>query len=292
MQVIDAWKEVYLAGTEWDQFSDVDRYPWDFGHLDDAINEGNLKDGKLFVFGTTEPQLVNTKEHPSGTVIPIPVIIVVSSKLAPPSTVSIKSVQRVEEEILPMSRMKMGWYPLVPPGVDPIRGAKSQRLYVLKCEQRRAGLKNLKIDRLKQYEYVLPYIFFPEKQEEEVPDTVINMMVDLVDGGKPLVFEYDYELDDIDEFVPEKLKEEDLDGAKYEAQLRDEIKKQVKATKMKQKAEREAMKKEIDNMSTEEKDSLRTLKAYKFYPQNEEPNVQEFKNTFINRYYLHADEVF
>mmetsp|Transcript_26498 Transcript_26498/g.103249 ORF Transcript_26498/g.103249 Transcript_26498/m.103249 type:complete len:119 (-) Transcript_26498:1608-1964(-) len=118
------------------------------------------------------------------------------------------------------------------------------------------------------------------------------MMVDLVDGGKPLVFEYDFELDDIDEFVPEKLKEEDLDGAKYGAQLRDEITKQVKSTKMKQKAEREAMKKEIDNMSAEEKDSLRTLKAYKFYPQNEEPNVQEFKNTFINRYYLHADEVF
>jgi len=48
------WKEVFLVGTEWDQFGDVDKYDWDFDHLDDAINDGELKEGKLYLFGSTE----------------------------------------------------------------------------------------------------------------------------------------------------------------------------------------------------------------------------------------------
>lgn len=59
-------------------------------------------------------QLVKTEESPSGTVVPIPVVIAISSKLPPPSVIGIKSVQRLEEEIIPMQKMKMGWFPYVP----------------------------------------------------------------------------------------------------------------------------------------------------------------------------------
>lgn len=50
----DVWKEVYLAGTEWNQFADVDKYDWDFEHLDDALNDGALAKGSVYLFGSTE----------------------------------------------------------------------------------------------------------------------------------------------------------------------------------------------------------------------------------------------
>mmetsp|Transcript_7227 Transcript_7227/g.22023 ORF Transcript_7227/g.22023 Transcript_7227/m.22023 type:complete len:294 (-) Transcript_7227:79-960(-) len=288
----EVWKEVFLVGTEWDQFGDVDKYDWDFDHLDDAINDGELKEGKLYLFGSTEPQLVQTKDAPEGQIIPIPFIVVLKCKLPPPSTVGIKSVQRVEEEIVPMEKMKMGWFPLIPDGMDPLRFTKKkQRVFVLKCEQRRVGLKNLNIDRVKSYEYVLPYIFFPDKQEDVEEDTVVNIMTELEEGAKPMVFEFDHELDDLDDFVDEKMKEEEIDE-KFKDRLRDQIKEQVRAHKKKYKQEREDRQKRIDAMSEEEKDSLRDMKIYKFYPQNEEPNVQDLKATTVNRYYLHAHHVF
>lgn len=50
----NVWKEVFLAGTDWDQFGDVASIDWDFGHLDDALQEGDLSSGKVFLFGCTE----------------------------------------------------------------------------------------------------------------------------------------------------------------------------------------------------------------------------------------------
>lgn len=126
--------------------------------------------------------------------------------------------------------------------------------------------------------------------EDDIPDTTVNIMVELEEGGKPLVFDYDYELDDLDEFVPEKMKDEELDP-KHEEKLREEIKKQVKARKLEQKTEKLAKQKQVDDLSPEEKESLKEMKIYKFYPQNDEPNVQELKVSFINRYYQHATEV-
>lgn len=241
----------------------------------------------MYLFGSTEPQLVQTKVNPSGEVLPIPVVVAVVAKKPPPSLIGIKSVQRTEEEILPMEKLKMGWFPCLP--VSTGRGIFKPRIFALKCEQRRARIGHMNEDDVKKYEYVLPYILFPEKEmEEETVDTVVNVMVDLEGLNKPLVFEYDWEMDDLDEFVPEKLKEEEIDEKKHGKSLRAAIEDQVAATKAKYREERAAKRKRIEEIDEAERESLRTMQIYKFYPDNEEPDVSKFKTKYINRYYGHA----
>jgi len=302
----EVWREVYLSGTEWDQLELVDSIEWDFSHLDAALNDplGILTHFQLphlptpeylvHLFGSTEPQLVSTDSNPNGQVIPIPVIIAIISTRAPPSTLGIKSVQRTEEEVLPMKDLRMGWFPVLAAN-ELISGVRrsSPNVFALKCEQRRVGLKNISEEKVKKFDYVLPYIVFPkDNNEDEVVDTVVNVMADLpnADGtnGKPLVFEYDWEMDDLDDFVKEKCDDEELDESKVGDMLRDQIKSAVKAEKLKNKAEREAKAKVFQDMDPKEVESLKTMKLLKFYPANSNPDLSEFKTKYINRYYGHA----
>ncbi len=111
----DVWEHVYLAGTEWSQIEEVQQEEWDFEHLDDALTYGELSSKMVHLFGATEPQLImRDEEDVKGSIIPVPVIIAVESARPPPSTIGIKSVQRTEEEIIPMSSLKMAWHPHVP----------------------------------------------------------------------------------------------------------------------------------------------------------------------------------
>ncbi|EME32388.1 hypothetical protein Gasu2_05480 [Galdieria sulphuraria] len=286
---MNVWKEVFLAGTDWDQFGEVAKIDWDFGHLDEALEEGDLSSGKVYLFGCTEPQLI--KVHQKETVVPIPAIVAIQSKKPPPSFVGIKSVQRVEEEIVPMERMKMGWYPFIPSNILKSPEKFKPRIYVLKCEQRRAGLRNLSQDSLKKYEYVLPYIVNPDKQEDDTDlETTVNVVAEVPGRNQPLVFEYDWELDDLEEFVSEKLKEEELPES-VAMSLKESILSEVKSTKRKKREENERKRKVLDNLSEEDKDSLRSQRVIKFYPQGNEPDISTCKTSFINRYYGHAQEV-
>lgn len=165
------------------------------------------------------------------------------------------------------------------------------RIYVLKCEQRRAGLRNLSQDSLKKYEYVLPYTVHPDKQEDDTDfETTVNVVAEIPGRNQPLVFEYDWELDELDEFVAEKLKEEELPDSVSES-LKESIREEVKNAKRKRKEERDRKNKLLNNLSEEEKDSIRNQRIIKFYPQGKEPDISSCKTSFLNRYYGHANEV-
>ena len=287
----ETWRAVYLAGTEWDQLQLVYSIDWDFDHLDDALTDGDLEGKKVHLFGATEPQLLMRDEKDTkGDVVPVPVIVAVVSNVAPPSTVGVKSVQRAEEEILPMSEMRMGWHPFAPENVQLSKRFKPN-VHVLKCNERKARLRNMQEAAVHKYDYVLPYFIKPEEVEDVTVDTVVQVLAEL-DGKKaPLMCEYDYELDEIDEFVEETLKENGLDADKHSAPLKKAIKEAEKATKLKYKAEREARRKRIADIPQESRDAIKNMKLLKFYPQNEWPDVSKIKAPFINRYYGRATQV-
>eukprot|EP00871_Galdieria_phlegrea_P006038 jgi/Galph1/921/GphlegSOOS_G5598.1 len=290
-RVRDIWKEVFLAGTDWNQFEEVEKIDWDFEHLEEALEAGDLSSGKVYLFGCTEPQLVRIPGSENETIIPIPAIVAIQSDTAPPSYVGIKSVQRVEEEIVPMEKMKMGWYPFMPPSSLKSPEKFKPRIFVLKCEQRRVGLRNLSEDSVKKYEYVLPYIVYPDKLEDEVSlDTTVNVVAEVPDRNQPVVFEYDWELDDLEEFIAEKLKEEELPESAAGA-LKEAIKMEVQNSKKKQKEEVQKKRKVLDSLTEKDKESLRKQRVLKFYPQNKEPDISHCKTSFINRYYGHAQQV-
>jgi FKBP-type peptidyl-prolyl cis-trans isomerase len=146
-------------------------------------------------------------------------------------------------------------------------------------------------DSLKKYEYVLPYIVYPDKQEDDADlETTVNVVAEVPERNQPLVFEYDWELDELDEFVAEKLKEEDLPESAAES-LKESIRSEVSNAKKKKREEKERKKSLLDNLSEEEKESLKSQRVIKFYPQGEDPDIRQCKTSFINRYYGHAQEV-
>merc|ERR1711879_655586 len=133
----------------------------------------------------------------------------------------------------------------------------------LKTHQRREGLKDMSEEELAQYNYALPYIFLPRVQEEPKSDTVVNVVTEV--NGKGATFEFDWEMDDVEEIAAETLKENDLDPEKDEKQLQELIK-VIK-----------------DTVNAEKKKALDELKIWKYYPQNEYPDVSGNKVAYVNR---------
>jgi hypothetical protein len=296
----DVWVDVYLSGTEWDQMKSVHSVPWDFSHLDDALTDGILSSGKapmVHLFGCTEPQLIPASAgDENGTITIVPVIVAIVSTCPPPSLVGIKSVQKTEEEITPMKDIRMGWHAR-PADNAPRRNPPKAIVHVLKCSERRARLKNMKEEAVHKYDYVLPYVIRAGAADDEEPETNVQVLADDLEGrANPLMMEFDYELDDLDEFVEEQIKDnDDLDEKRHGASIRAAIQAAVKAQKQKFKAERDAIKSRADALSKEEKESIAKMKVYKFYPSNEEekfPDVSGIKSAYVNRYYGRADDVF
>ncbi|PXF46867.1 hypothetical protein BWQ96_03396 [Gracilariopsis chorda] len=287
----EVWKEVYLAGTEWDQINGVYKEQWDFDHLDESLTDGDLSGKKVHLFGATEPQLIMVDEDDTkGEVVPIPIIVAVVSDVAPPSTVGLKSVQRTTEDIVPMSKLRISWQAYAPPNVA-FRAKFKPNVYVLKCNQRFVSLKPKGEEAVHKYDYVLPYFFHPDKQEDDTVDTVVQVLVELEGRQTPLMCEFDYELDELDEFVEETVRDNELDKEKHVEPLKTYIRESVRNMKMRHKAEKEEKKRRIDEMSKEELEGIRNMKLIKFYPQNEWPDVSKVKSRFINRYYGHASEI-
>lgn len=76
-------QEAYMVGTEWDQYDKVWEVDWQFGSLEAAFEEGGVLHGqKVWVFGATEPQLVDWQgKH---RVIQIPAVVAVSGPACAP----------------------------------------------------------------------------------------------------------------------------------------------------------------------------------------------------------------
>ncbi|CAG7891414.1 unnamed protein product [Brassica rapa] len=284
------WKAAFPVGTEWDQLDALYEFNWDFKHLEEALEEedGLLYGKKVFLFGCTEPQLVPFKG--ANKILHVPAVVAVESPFPPSDKIGITSVQREVEEIIPMKTMKMNWLPYIP--VDK-RGRQVDRMdfqiFVLGCTRRRAALRHMKEDLVKKYEYCLPYFYQPFTEDELEQSTEVQIMFP---SEPPVVCEFDWELDELEEFV-DKLIEDEALAAEQKDEFKEYVKEQVRAAKKANREAREARRKAIEDMSEETKQAFQSMKFYKFYPlpSPETPDVSGVKSRFINRYYGKAHEV-
>lgn len=285
----DLWKEVFPVGTEWDQLDSVYQFKWNFSNLEDAFEEGGVLYGKkVYLFGCTEPQLVPYENK--NKIVCIPVVVAVVSPFPPSDKIGIKSVQREVEEIVPMKEMKMDWVPYIPleKRDRQVERLKSQ-IFILSCTQRRSALRHLKVDRLKKFEYCLPYFYQPFKEDEFEQSTVVQIMFPV---EPPVVCEFDWEFDEVDEFTDKLVEEEALAEDQKDA-FKDFVKEKVREAKKANREAKEARRKAIEEMSEETKAAFESMRFYKFYPVKtlDTPDVSNVKAPFINRYYGKAHEV-
>ncbi|KAI9165083.1 hypothetical protein LWI28_007357 [Acer negundo] len=283
----DLWKAVFPVGTEWDQLDSVYQYNWNFSNLEDAFEEGGKLYGKkVYLWGCTEPQMVTHNDV--HKVICIPIVVAVVSPIPPSDKIGINSVQREAEEIVPMKQMKMDWVPYIP---LENRGRQVERLksqiYILSCTQRRSALRHLKLDRLKKYEYCLPYFYQPLQEDELEQNTVVDI---IFPAEPPIVCEYDWELDELEEYTDELIKQEQLSEDQKD-EFKEFVKERVREGKKANREAREARKKAIEDMSEEAKAAFENMRFYKFYPvQKSDTPLIGSKSLFLNRYYGKAHE--
>ncbi|KAK4531788.1 hypothetical protein CCYA_CCYA09G2645 [Cyanidiococcus yangmingshanensis] len=301
------WRRVFYVGTEWDQIGDVYRFPWDFGHLDaDVISF--LREPSVvrwYLFGATEPQLVHWEQR--ETVLPIPTVVVVQSKSSPPPLVGIKSVQRTEEEIVPMRAVKMGFFPLDISEWHSLSSTRSgsitigkqcmtDRVQLLQCEQRRSSLRSLSAERLHRFDYVLPYSLRAEllaaDDDQEVDSTVDGMAEIPERPGQPIYFEFDWEMDPLEEYISEQLSAESVaDTDTNRAALRRAIQEAIELRQAALRKERAMRTARFEALTPMERESYRDMRIVKYYPRNDEPDIRACKTRFVNRYYGKANEV-
>ncbi|XP_061344421.1 protein HEAT INTOLERANT 4-like [Gastrolobium bilobum] len=286
----DLWREAFSVGTEWDQLDSVYQIKWDFSNLENAFEEGGILNGKkVYLFGCTEPQLVMFKGE--SKVVCIPVVVAVVSPFPPSDKIGINSVQREAEEIIPMKQMKMDWVPYIPlENRDSQVDRLKSQIFILRCTQRRSALKHLKLDRLKKYEYCLPYFYHPFKEDELEQSTEVQIMFPA--EPNPVHCGFDWEFDELEEFTDKLIQEEVLSEDQKDA-FKDFVKVEVREAKKANKEAREARRKAIEEMSEESKAALESMRFYKFYPVSspDAPDVSNVKSPFINRYYGKAHEV-
>ncbi|KAJ0974120.1 hypothetical protein J5N97_016085 [Dioscorea zingiberensis] len=278
----DLWQAAFPVGTEWENMDKLSEIKWNFSNLENAFEEGGVLHGKtVYMFGCTEPQLLVVNGEQKVTLIPI--VVVVDSPIPPSDKIGIKSVQRETEEIIPMKAMKMAWVPYIPleDRLSQVDRLKTQ-IFTLGCTQRRSALKLLKIERVKKYDYCLPY-FQPLQADEDEEDTVVNIMFPL---EPPVVCDFDWELDECEEFTNELIQNEALPEDKKD-EFMAYVKEQVKERKKAQREARQARQKAIDDMDERTKSAFENMKFYKFYPVQtpDTPDISEVKVPYINRYY-------
>ncbi|KAL1067089.1 hypothetical protein V6Z11_D12G106300 [Gossypium hirsutum] len=252
----------------------------------EAFEEGGRLYGKkVYLFGCTEPQLVPYKGE--NKVICIPVVVAVVSPFPPSDKIGINSVQREAEEIVPMKQMKMDWVPYIPLENRPTKTAPPSPGLSIGI---RVALKQMKIDRLKKYEYCLPYFYQPLKEDELEQSTEVQIIFPA--AQKPVFCEFDWELDELDEFTDQLIEADELDKDKKDA-FKEFVKERVREAKKANRQAREARKKALEEMSEETKAAFVNMRFYKFYPvpTPDTPDVSNVKAPFINRYYGKAHEV-
>ncbi|XP_043721505.1 protein HEAT INTOLERANT 4-like isoform X2 [Telopea speciosissima] len=286
----DLWQAVFPVGTEWDQLDSVYQFKWDFSNLENAFEEGGVLHGeKVYLFSCTEPQLVSFKGE--NKIICIPVVVAVVSPFPPSDKIGIKSVQRETEEIIPMKQMKMDWVPYIPleDRDNPVDRMNFQ-IYILSCTQRRAALRHLKLERIKKYEYCLPYFYQPLMEDELEQSTIVPILYPA--EPKPVFCEFDWELDELEEFTDDLIKEEELSEDQKDA-FKEFVKEKVREAKRANREAREAREKALEDMDEETKAAFERMRFYKFYPVQtpDTPDVSNVKVTFINRYYGKAHAV-
>ncbi|KAF9612723.1 hypothetical protein IFM89_003265 [Coptis chinensis] len=295
----DLWKAIFPVGTE------------------DAFEENGVLHGKkVYLFMCTEGTEAERLPANFGerNVIVFPVVVAVVSPCPPSDKIGIAAVQKEAEEIVPMNQMKMDWVPYIPlayrftilyrlsfqyiysfvVSIDfSYRDSQVDRLksqiFILSCTQRRAALKHLDIERIKKYEYSLPYFYQPFKDDEFEQSTGVDI---IFPAEPPVVCEFDWEFDKLQEFTDENLTNENiLEDQKDD--FKNFVREKVMEAKKANREEKEVRKKAVEEMSEDTRTTYNNIWFYKFYPVQspDTPDVSSVKSRFISRYYGNAHEV-
>ncbi|RLM74704.1 uncharacterized protein C2845_PM15G12590 [Panicum miliaceum] len=278
----DLWLSAFPVGTEWENIDKIKEFNWNFENLEKALEEGGELYGKtVYLFGSTEPRHLYVNGE--SKIVLIPVIVVVDCPFPPSDKIGINSVQRENEEILPMKAMKMTWVPYVPledrlSRIDSLE----TKIFTLGCTQRRSALKHLKTERVRKFDYCMPY-YMPLQPIEDEDDTVIDFLYPL---EPPIVDDFDWEMDDYEVFADQKVEDELLPEDEKE-KFKEFLKEKVRERKRELKQAKEARKKAIDDTDPKKKEAFENIKFYKFYPVKtpDTPDVDSVKSKYINRYY-------
>ncbi|RCV15018.1 hypothetical protein SEVIR_3G026400v4 [Setaria viridis] len=309
----DLWLSAFPIGTEWENIDKIKEFNWNFENLEKTLEEGGELYGKtVYLFGSTEPQLLDVNGE--SKIVLIPVVVAVDCPFPPSDKIGINSVQRENEEIVPMKAMKMAWVPYVPleDRLSRIDSLKT-KIFTLGCTQRRSALKHLKTERVKKFDYCMPY-YMPLNPPEDEDDTVVNIIYPL---EPPIVCDFDWEMDDYEDFIEEKVKDEVLpedEKEKFKEFLKEKVRERKRELKQvhnhlkyliifsrdlvlssiqcsqKLMQAKEARKKAIDDMDPKTREAFENIKFYKFYPVKtpDTPDVSNVKAKYINRYYRNA----
>uniref|UniRef100_A0A0E0PF72 Inositol-pentakisphosphate 2-kinase IPK1 n=2 Tax=Oryza TaxID=4527 RepID=A0A0E0PF72_ORYRU len=287
----DLWLSAFPVGTEWENIDKIKEFNWNFENLEHdirfpvgeqkALEEGGELYGKtVYLFGSTEPQLLEVNGE--SKIVLIPIVVAVDCPFPPSDKIGINSVQRENEEIVPMKAMKMAWVPYVPleDRLSRIDSLKT-KIFTLGCTQRRSALRHLKTERVKLFDYCMPY-YMPLNPPEDEDDTVVNIIYPL---EPPIVCDFDWEMDDYEDFADEKVKDEVLPEDEKE-KFKEFIKERVRERKRELKQAKEARKKAIDDMDPKVKEAFENIKFYKFYPVKtpDTPDVSNVKGRGICRF--------
>ncbi|KAJ0753285.1 putative protein HEAT INTOLERANT 4 [Helianthus annuus] len=282
----DLWKQAFPVGTEWDQIDLLLKHNWNFSNLEDAFEEGGILHGKkVYIFSCTEPQAKSIATL-------IPVVIVVVSPYPPSDKIVCTSVQMASEEIIDMKRMKMDWVPYIPLGKrdSSVERLKTQ-IFVLGCVQRRAGLKHLKLERVKKFEYCIPYIYNPLEEDETEQSTIVDILYPA--EPEPVFCQFDLDMDELKEFTNERISAEELSEDQRDG-FKEFVSEKVRERKRANHEERVRRRIAREQLSAERVAAFQNMKFYKFYPvaTPDAPDISGVKAAFINRYYGKAHQVF
>nr|CAB3497525.1 unnamed protein product [Digitaria exilis] len=298
----DLWLSAFPVGTEWENIDKIKEFNWNFQNLEKALEQGGVLYGKtVYVFASTEPQRLDVNGE--SKIVLIPVVVAVDCPLPPSDKIGITSVQREKKEILPMKAMKMAWV-LYVPLKDRLRRIDSlkTKIFTLGCTQRRCVLKHLDIERVKKFDYCLPY-YMPLNPPDEKYDTVVDIIYpleppDLDDYEVCVAFLLFYTCERssvINHFFvmqcfADDLVEEEVLPEDEKEKFKEFVKARVRERKTELKQAREARKKAIDDMDPKKREAFENIKFYKFYPVKtpDTPDLSNVKAKFINRYYRDA----
>ncbi|KAF8081309.1 hypothetical protein N665_0893s0007 [Sinapis alba] len=283
----DLWKAAFPVGTEFEHLDAIYGFNWDFKNLEEALEEGGILHGKkVYVFGFAEPQhFVDDKKQEH--LIHVPTVVVIDSTIEPSNKVAIASIQSAKEETITMKEMRMGWFPYIPlQERDKQVERTNSRIFTL---PRRAALRNMKVERVKKFEYCLPYFSKPLREEDELPQSTL---VDILFPSDPPVYcVFDWEFDNLEEFTNQRIEEEVL-SAELKTEFKEFVKESVRAARRANREARDARRREVEEMSQDTRQVFENMKVYKFYPQNSPDFARNMqKVTFINRYYGNAHQV-
>ncbi|CAH2069738.1 unnamed protein product [Thlaspi arvense] len=278
----DLWKAAFPVGTEFANLDRVYEFNWDFKHLEEALEEGGMLYGKkVYIFGIAETLWSSKMDF-------VPTVVAIESPDPPSDKIGVTSVQR-GEEIVPMKQMKMDWVPYISfEKRDRQVDRMNFQIFTLVCTQRRSALKHLKEDRVKEFDYCVPYFYNPFREDEFEQRTLVHIVFP---SEPPVMDKFDWEFETLEEFTDDLIEHGKL-SAEQKDEFKEFVKEQVRAARKARREARDARLRVIEEMSEDDKQAFHRIKFYKFYPQaSPDIPMNIIKTPFINRYYGNAHQV-